>query len=314
MDQIDLKNLPEYIRALNHILMFLKKLQDRNVVVQEVKPPSTQPDYLEEFTYLKDMLKTEKWPHAVDPELIVSSDNDAEKMNRAEGCLEQLLTSDLDLTKLPEDFDTTEFVSSKIKGVNFLDFGCGEGHVVRQAALMGATALGYDIQQQWDDDNALLTTDFGLVEKNGPYDIIFVYDVIDHAKEDGLELIQKIKSLKKPHGRIYIRFHPFVSRTGTHLYKTLNKAYAHLILTEEELIKLGHKGLEVKKLINPLSEYRRWCQLVKLKVVSEKLIRQKVEPFFLTTPIITQRIKMNYPDEKIIVAGLEQQFVDFILV
>ena len=37
--------------------------------------------------------------------------------------------------------------------------------------------------------------------------------------------------------RLFVRFHPYTSRNGTHLGNQINKAYIHLIFSDDELAK-----------------------------------------------------------------------------
>ena len=97
--------------------------------------------------------------------------------------------------------------------------------------------------RQWKNfehkQNTTITTDWGFVKSNGPYNVIILFDVIDHLKiENPTEVLRKLGELLAPDGKIYMRCHPITSRHGTHLYHDLNKAYVHLVFTGEELRQL----------------------------------------------------------------------------
>ena len=128
-----------------------------------------------ELGFLKGLLKSDKWPQAVNPLQICDEDSEQLKRERADGILSIIL-------------------EAKLNNKHFLDFGTGEGHVANEAANQGATiSVGYDIKVPdkspftWDkmEDKCLLTTDFEQVKATGPYNLILFYDVLDHVREDG---------------------------------------------------------------------------------------------------------------------------------
>jgi hypothetical protein len=56
-------------------------------------------------------------------------------------------------------------------------------------------------------------------------------------------VLNKARRLLADKGRIYVRCHPFTSRHATHLYQQCNKAFLHLLTTEEERSELGLKSM-----------------------------------------------------------------------
>lgn len=179
-----------------------------------------------EFANLSEMLRDDRWPEAVSPDMM--NPDDAMKMQRAVAIM-------------------GAFFSDGVKGKSFLDFGCGEGFVARQARFDDAKiSVGYDITQQgefaWEQEEAglLLTKDWSRVEKYGPYERVLLFDVLDHVagfKQE--EVMRAVRSVCTDDAIVAVRCHPFYAKHGGHLYRTINKAYIHLVFSTDELKQLG---------------------------------------------------------------------------
>lgn len=275
----------EYIKSCERMITFFKKILDDHSIAPE---PTTETEKLAELTNLRMLARSDAWPEAVPPDLICA---DNEKGTQARGILR-------------------EFITTSIQNKRFLDFGCGEGYITKSAKKdFGALfSVGYDIKQNslWDE-TAIFSNDFKKIKEHAPYDVIMAFDVLDHAKNP-IEALKQMKLVREQiYGRIFVRFHPWTSRHGSHLYKDLNKAYLHLIFDDKELASLGLMNQETNKSINPLEEYRIWIKEAGLTVLEEKPIIQPIEIFFTKNPILARRIK-NYNNEI-----MELQFVDYIL-
>lgn len=248
----------------------------------------------EEYETLKLFLNSSLWPQAVDPRLICKPADD-DKKERAEKILDFLIDMPLESLK-------------------FLDFGCGEGHVVRKSVQLvrksvqqkPAVAVGYDLKpsDKWENSETVTFTDnWTAVKDKGPYNVILLYDVIDHLQikdtaiepKDIIDILAEIKKVLTPQGKIYMRAHPWCSRHATHLYHTLNKAYVHLVFTAEELKEMGHVGESIShKIIHPLHQYASWLGSAGLRVIRREVTEESIEPFFSDIPIIAKRIKNNW--------------------
>jgi len=299
------KNIKEYIRALDHISSFLKTLLDEeNRIIPEPK------DALSELTELRMLSKSELWPEAV-PTGLICGETEEEKTSRASGIVE-------------------EFIGESLKDKSFLDFGCGEGHVpfVIASSQQVIKAVGFDIKKEasWDSlktKKLMLTNDWDEVEKASPFDVILVNDVLDHTKnpQEALKKIQRIK--RNETGKVVLRVHPWTSRHGTHLYKKLNRAYLHLVFSEEELLSMGLEGLPTLKVTEPISAYKKMIKEAGFSILREETTTQPVEMFFTHTPEILRRIKSRWKNSEIaeFASGavfpreaLEIQFIDFTLI
>ena len=238
------------------------------------------------------LAQSDLWPLAV-PKNLISEENAESQMARATGILHKLV--------------------GNLSGKKFLDFGCGAGYVADVAqSIFGATSVGYDIKENasWNHRECRLTDKISTVKELAPYDIILLYDVLDHV-DNPVEILKLCKELKTTDGRIHVRFHPWASRTGTNLHKSLNKAYLHLVFNDKELASLGIISEKTTKL-DSIAVYKEWIKEAGLMINSESSIKQEVELFFTHNPAILRRIKSNFgvfPRDL-----LEVQFVDYVLV
>lgn len=303
---MDQKTIKEYIRALEHITAFMRGMLDEQLQIPSLSEETR--DALTEFTELRMLAKSNVWPIAVPQDMICGDDNDS-KFARAAGIIH-------------------DFIKTDLSNKTFLDFGCGEGHIAHLVAnLIGSKKVcGFDTNSQnWDSlepiPNLKLTTDFEEVKNTGPFDIILLNDVIDHV-EDPFRVLEQVRELKQPQtGKIFMRCHPWTSRTGTHLYKDLNRAYLHLIFDEKELLNvMGLKGSFTNKTIDPLNTYRKAIQNAGFTILQEDVIRHPVELFFTTKNSVLKRIQETFAkkDPKFSTEFprdiLEIQFVDYTLI
>ena len=303
-------NVDLLVKKLEEIIAILKEgsqasKQGSIQIPQDTKPdskpkPEPQPQPMAAtFEALKDLLGSGQWPQAA-PDFLICEESDKDKYERAEGIL--------------------AYMGQDIKGKKFLDFGCGEGHVAQKAVELGAeSAIGYDTKQlgglTWDSQtgNCLLTTDIEKAKSGGPYDLILLYDVLDHS-DDPVNILATARDMLAPQGRIYVRCHPISSRHATHLYKKINKAYIHLVFTDDELKQLGYENDIKQRTYFPQVDNNRWFGQAKLKAISHDCVRSDIDPFFKQNEMVKSRImrppyNRGFPDHQ-----LGQVFNDYVLV
>lgn len=247
-----------------------------------------------DFEELKKLLYSDNWPQAVDPSNICN-DNEEEKIDRAESIIEFL------------DYD--------FANMNFLDFGCGEGHLVKKLAKNNILSIGYDILAAgnfaWEiEQNGMLTSNWNNVLKKAPFDFILLFDVLDHC-QDPLETLEKLKSISKKETIISIRCHPYTSPHGGHLYQQLNKSYVHLIFTDEEIKKLGLKQIFTQKILRPQFQYKKWFEQSNMQILKFEEIKIDIDDFFRTTNVVLKRIpqideNIRFPEHQ-----MSQAFNDY---
>ena len=205
-------------------------------------------------------LKSEEWPSAADPMIICKQNSEEDKTIRASAIFSLLLAARLADGNGPK---------------KFLDFGCGEGHVVDQVAKSNLAnyVCGYDLENYWGDrfSGLNLTSDIDKIKENAPYDLVLMYDVLDHVKNnEQVNTLKLVKDLLSVNGKLVIRLHPWCGRHGTHMWD-LNKAFAHVVFTEEELEKIGYKGIYTVKVTNPSITYKQWIEAAGFKITFEKV-------------------------------------------
>jgi hypothetical protein len=84
-----------------------------------------------------------------------------------------------------------------------------------------------------------------------------------------------------------------MSRHGGHLYRKLNKAWAHLVFTKQELALMGIDLEYVHKYYTPLIIQHSWIKKQGFKIISEDIVKTVVEPFFKK-----EEIKSRLPLDK----------------
>jgi len=234
----------------------------------------------------------ENWPDAV-PGFLISEPTPSGIKKRAKAVLDMC-----DLTNL--------------RGRQFLDFGCGDASIVEEAKKRKAdTATGFDIVEDWkESEDVILTTDYSLL-KQGYYDTILLYDVLDHA-EDPTQIIQQVRELVADKGEVKVRCHPFTSKHANHVYRTFNKAYSHFFLSTEAL--KDHNPLPVYRMtgVIPTEQYKKWFNENGFEIKKEQIDRQSPDPICLKN-IPREAIKaiINHEDYQKI---LEIQFVDYTII
>ena len=252
-------------------------------------------EYERNFNLIKESIFGGEWPEAVPDELIC--DEDAKVQKRAEDILDVFIAEDL-------------------QGKSFLDFGCGKGQVVTAAKERGArVSFGYDISKTWKDseDGSLFSDNFDAVKENGPFDIILLYDVIDHTNNP-LEALSQISSVLSRKGRVYVKCHPWCSRHGTHLYEHINKAFLHLVLDEVELTRLGGYSNEpTLRVTHPLVAYKEWFKQTELNIDSEMVQVTEVDGFFKENIFVWDKIKLHWPDDSFPENCMRIDFIDYVL-
>ena len=260
-----------------------------------------QVDNTDKIKGLRDFVNNPSWSVAVPPDLICDETNNEDKMDRARGI---------------RDVFHPNFSYEKKK---ILDFGTGYGHLVQAISENNpAIVVGYDIKNNFQiasDEKQILTIHWSEVVKKAPYDLIYIYDVIDHVEnESPQEILKKAKSVLSPSGVIRMRCHPYISRHGGHTYNKINKGYAHLVLSKDELSQLGHdfKNFPTIFVTTPLMTYGKFIGEANLRIIDSKTVSEPAEAFFLTGNI-AERIKSNLNIKQLLIPQMGMQFVDYTL-
>ncbi|RTK95657.1 MAG: methyltransferase domain-containing protein [Neisseriaceae bacterium] len=252
----------------------------------------------DDFEILKEMLFSENWPIAVNPNLICNLSEESKK-NRAIDVIDLIIEKKL---------------SSKEK---FLDLGCKEKYCLKAAEQKyGCQCVGFNENfiSSKESENIFISNSLEEIKKMGTYDAILLFDIIDHSKYDPVNLLKTAANLLSPNGRIYMRCHPWISRHGTHLYRKLNKAFMHLVFKDEEIKELieNYEPEENKKIIKPLLRYNYFISESGLIQESRSEVKEPVESFF-KTKIIKERIIENTSKKDFFEFQMGLSFIDYVL-
>lgn len=213
--------------------------------------------------HIGDLLGIDCWPEAVPSFLVAKDTSDADQTNRANAVLDMML-------------------DRNVEGLNFLDFGCGEGWIARQATKRGVKeSVGFDIKahDNWANlKGASYTASFSDLPPNH-FDVVMLYDVLDHT-EDPMGVMAQVRHVMKRDGTIYVRCHPWTSKHASHIYKQgVNRAYLHLFLQYDEIVELiGQPPMFTRIEKNPLEAYRWWFH--EFEVKKERMVKEDVSDFF----------------------------------
>jgi 2-polyprenyl-3-methyl-5-hydroxy-6-metoxy-1,4-benzoquinol methylase len=257
------------------------------------------PTALAKPTAATELVASKEWPKAVEEILICDPNDQQAKKDRSQG------TIDL-------------FVETDITGLKVLDYGCGEGGAAEYAASKAALSVGYDpfLKVNKRDNNLVLTNNYQEVTALAPFDVIILFDVIDHLINDTpAEVLKKTAEILKDDGKIYMRAHPFTSRHACHLHHHLNKAYLHLVFSDQELKEILPDQTHVQPNFGPtkpLLFYQSCIDQAGLKEVHRREIKEDVESFF-EKPEIVARIttKTGFPELPAFQMSL--QMIDYVL-
>lgn len=243
-------------------------------------------------------IHSDLWPVAVNENLIINRDDEQEKKERGQGIIEL-------------------YIDEPLENKKFLDYGCGEGHAVESASSVAKFSIGYDLKpfQKWEEINC--TNNWNEIVNNGPYDVVLLFDVLDHLiDENPVDILKKIKTIMVPNGSVYIRFHPITSRCATHSYHKINKAFIHLVLNHDEMLQLLPN--EDDYIINngptkPIKTYEEYIRESGFTIESRNEITEKPEDFFKNpniSKILQNRTGFNeFPEFQ-----MSLNFVDYKLI
>ncbi len=259
---------------------------------------------MSEFSSIYDVVMSNRWPLAIDERLLCDKDNEEQKLNRGRRIAHL-------------------FIADKLSDKKVLDYGCGDGHLsLALNELYTRLSVGYDINPSkcWQrlarpSSGVSFFDDFTKIQNLAPYDSIFLYDVLDHC-ENPLDVLTDIKHLLSENGVAYVRTHPFISRHGSHLYRYFNKAYAHLIFTQDELESLVPgctAEYPAQKILKPIKEYETMFSTAGLHIKTKRESNRVVENFF-KTPIMSEMILKNTQMETFPHYQMSLQFIDYEIV
>lgn len=235
------------------------------------------------------LFESQLWPRAVNPSLIIDESDEKQVATRAKSIVR---------TFLPD-----------LSGKKFLDFGSGTSKIADHVEN-AAVAVSYDVAESLG-----VLTDWNVVIEH-KYDVILMYDVIDHMTSDGklvgwngvIEILkQLVEDALAPDGVIYCRLHPWTSRHGTHNYLLDNKAYGHFVNGQN----IGMPTIVTKE---PVNQYKDIFAKSGLNMTKTNLFRQPIPPIF-NDPVFDSwsREIFTWRNSKIFREVMNINFVDCVL-
>lgn len=323
---MNIKKVKQYIGVAQKALDLLKAeienedggLLEEMMEQTKVVPPSPEPEKKKEepvskpsvhkppdewlklrAKHIQDLLAIDVWPEAFSSPAALKEVGEKDQVDRANCVLDMIL-------------------DRPVKGFNFLDFGCGDGWIAQEIVKRGVmSSTGYDIasSDHWSKvANVKFTTTLAQLPENN-YDVIMLYDVLDHC-EDPVVVMDSVLKLTKRDGVVYVRCHPWTSKHASHVFKQgVNKAYIHLFLNPEELKGItGKLPMFTRQEKDPITAYKWWFNHFEIK--RERIIREQVHGFFLN-PAFKELLstEQQIPEDKLdeFMKFMEIQFADYIL-
>lgn len=257
--------------------------------------------HLKDFTSLRQILKSDVWPKSV------NLDNFDEKEYLEKFLVNVINIDNLDvlyLGKYPETFQNYVKDKNPSKAVAYYE---------ESTKLNKNNNYKKDF---YESSTLISTTNFNDVIKEAPYDVIIIYDFIEHTNIQMPvdKILGMIKNLRKNNGPIYFRAHPFCSRFHDHNNYHSNKAYSHLVFSEKEKLKIGClSGQRPCRELLTETDYFKLFFDQELEIKERKLIEHSPEKFFFEQKLIAERIKDTLNTEIITPEEIGLEFIDYVL-
>ena len=191
-----------------------------------------------------------------------------------------------------------ERISKKINLINkqVLDIGCGYGALSSALLDKGSRVWATEIdanklkfaQKQLAKNknfNSVLIKNETLPYEDDFFDVVIIFDVIEHVKNP-TKIIQEALRVLKTSGYLYVEFTPYYSITGHHLYD-FAKWPIHLL--PKEKIKKIVFSKKIKSFMSAEDLWRQYESLNKLRIGQ---FQQMVKKF----KKIEERYLIKYPE------------------
>lgn len=144
------------------------------------------------------------------------------------------------------DYTTTE---KMFKGKTVLDVGCGAGGKSLFYASKGAEkVVGIDIVERYKEESENLAKELGISNfefqiqdaskttfDDNTFDTIIMNDAMEHVAEPE-SVLNEMKRILKPGGRLYVNFPPYNHPFGAHLSDVIGIPWVHLFFSDKTLI------------------------------------------------------------------------------
>jgi len=184
----------------------------------------------------------------------------------------------------------------KMKGLKILDVGCGYGSLMSNLLEKGAYVVGVDVDKDSfkfatkfmkgkKNAKVILVKDEKLPFKKNSFDIVFLFDVIEHVNKPAVSIDECCRVLK-PGGFVYVEFTPYYSLVGHHLY---DYAKWPIHILPEKYIKKIVYGKKIQSSSTVDQDWSMFKALNKLRISEFQRLIRKFSP-------IEERFVIKYPE------------------
>ncbi len=139
---------------------------------------------------------------------------------------------------------------SMFKDKDVLDIGCGAaGKSLYYLSLGAKSVTGIDVVEKYEQEAYKLQEELGLTGfsfcvadaadtefESDSFDTIIMNDAMEHVDKPDL-VLQEVKRILKPGGRLYVNFPPYNHPFGAHLSDAIGIPWVHLFFSDKTLIK-----------------------------------------------------------------------------
>jgi len=153
-------------------------------------------------------------------------------------------------------------ITSHVGLSKLLDYGCGSGAFIKAVqGVNGIVAIGYEpFMKERVDNDCPIYNDYPPVKEAGPFDIITIFETIEHLEERELrEFLARATELLTDKGKIL--FSAPIEIGPALLMKELNRCILHKRLPENsslELLLASLVGVPAKRAKNIKSSHKRF--------------------------------------------------------
>lgn len=184
----------------------------------------------------------------------------------------------------------------KIKGQKILEIGFGYGSLMKLLYEKGASVVGtevdtnsYKIAKQLLPKSKKLKLIQVKAEtlpfKNASFDIVILFDVIEHVNNPQ-KMIRECKRILKKNGLLYVEFTPYYSVVGHHLYD-YSKLPIHYL--PQSFVKQLVFNKQIESVFTPKQYWDQFITLNKLRIASFQSYVSKLVK-------IDEKFIIKYPD------------------
>ncbi len=158
-------------------------------------------------------------------------------------------------------------ITSQVGIKKILDYGCGSGDFIKAISGIGIEVIGYEpYMKERVSDDLPIYEDIACVKEFGPFDIITIFETIEHLEEIELrDFLVQANELLTEKGKILVSVP--IEIGPALIMKELNRCILHKRFPENNPIELflasffgiaakrakskhSHKGFDFRKIIN----------------------------------------------------------------